>query len=109
MRVLVINHDHPQFQQWFYSTLSDVDSKSYDELMALRHASLFGLAGFYSSNLRSLGHEAWDVRMNDEILQKAWARDHDTAVAGETTVGSWQPDVSRTFSIPGSASCSAPL
>ena len=93
MKVLVINHDHPQFQRWFYSTLSDVDSKSYDELIALRHASLFGLAGFYSSNLRSLGHEAWDVRMNDEILQKAWARDHDTAVAGETTVGRG----SRTF------------
>jgi hypothetical protein len=58
MRVLVINHDHPQFQRSFYSTLSDVDSKSYGELMALRHASLFGLAGFYSSNLKSLGHEA---------------------------------------------------
>lgn len=87
MRFLVVNHDHPQFQRWFYSTLEAVESKSYDELLALRHASLFGLAGFYSANLRKLGHEAWDIRVNDEILQKAWARDNGAAVAGETAVG----------------------
>jgi hypothetical protein len=84
MRFLIINHDHPEFQRWFYSTHSDSALKSYDELLALRHASLFGLAGFYSSNLRSLGHEAWDVRVNDEIMQKAWAREHGTALEHET-------------------------
>jgi hypothetical protein len=88
MRFLVINHDHPQFQRWFYSTLENVESKSYDELMALRYASLFGLAGFYSTNLRSLGYEAWDVRVNDEILQKAWARENGAAVGTETAVSS---------------------
>jgi hypothetical protein len=87
MRFLVINHDHPQFQRWFYSTVDNVESKSYDELMALRHASLFGLAGFYSTNLRSLGHEAWDVRVNDEILQKAWARENGATVETETAAG----------------------
>jgi hypothetical protein len=87
MKFLVINHDHPQFQRWFYSMLEGAESKSYDELLALRHASLFGLAGFYSTNLRKLGYEAWDVRVNDEILQKAWARDNGESVASETTVG----------------------
>lgn len=87
MRFLIINHDHLQFQRWFYSTFNEVQSKPYDDLMALRHASLFGIAGFYSSNLRSLGHEAWDVRVNDEVLQGAWAREHNASVATETLAG----------------------
>jgi spore maturation protein CgeB len=84
MRFLVINHDYPQFQRWFYSSIEDVDKKSYEELMALRHASLFGLAGFYASNLKRLGHEAWDVRVNDEILQKTWARENGVVMPSET-------------------------
>src|SRR5678816_3297435 len=84
MRFLVVNHDHPEFQKWFYSKLTEAESKSYNELLQLRHDSLFGLAAFYSSNLRKLGHEAWDIRVNDEILQKAWARENGAAVESET-------------------------
>jgi hypothetical protein len=84
MRFLVINHDYPEFQQWFYASIENAHKRSYEELMALRHASLFGLAGFFSSNLNRLGHEAWDVRVNDEILQKTWARENGVPLTVES-------------------------
>src|ERR1041384_2869313 len=36
----------------------------------------FGVADFYSRNLRKLGHEAWDIHANNELMQKAWAREN---------------------------------
>jgi hypothetical protein len=35
--------------------------------------SSFGMADFYSKNLRKLGHEAWDVIANIEPMQRQWA------------------------------------
>lgn len=85
MRFLIINHDYRSFQEWFYSSIEGVESKDYDELLRLRHKSLFGLAGFYCQTLRKLGHTAWDVRFNDRILQGAWARQHGVVVSAEQT------------------------
>src|SRR5437773_1805823 len=44
--------------------------------MTVRNESQFGTADFYSSSLRQLGHEAWDVHFNNTFLQAAWAREH---------------------------------
>ena len=38
--------------------------------------TLFGVADFYSFNLRALGHDAHDIHMNNEQLQRAWALEH---------------------------------
>ena len=48
--------------------------------------SLFGVADFYSGNLRKLGHEAWDIRINNEFMQKAWAREHGVHIDEPTPV-----------------------
>ena len=44
--------------------------------MRVRNDSLFGVADFYSSNLRKLGHEVRDVHTDNEFMQKAWAKEH---------------------------------
>src|SRR5690242_13883495 len=44
--------------------------------MRTRNESLFGTVDFYSSNLRKLGVDAHDIYINNQIMQKAWAREH---------------------------------
>jgi spore maturation protein CgeB len=53
-----------------------LDQAAYEEQARVRVESLFGLADFYSANLRKLGHEAWDVDVNNRFMQYAWAREH---------------------------------
>jgi hypothetical protein len=76
MRFLVINKDYPRFLEWFYGTRPGLERRGYEEQLAARYASFFALADFYSRNLRQLGHEAWDVQVNNEPMQRAWAREH---------------------------------
>jgi spore maturation protein CgeB len=76
MRFLVVNTDYPEFLDWFYGQHQGLDGQPYDEQMRARGESLFGLADFYSSNLRKLGHEASDIFVNNEAMQKMWAREH---------------------------------
>ena len=44
--------------------------------MRARAESLFAVADVYSSNLRKLGDEAWDIHASNEFMQKTWAREH---------------------------------
>lgn len=76
MKFLVINTDYPMFSNWLYAQHPGLEGKSYAEQMQVRMESLFGDADFYSSNLRKLGHEAYDLRPNAEWMQKAWAQEH---------------------------------
>lgn len=76
MRFLIINTDYPQFSDWLYAQHQGLAQETYDEQMRVRMESLFGDADFYSSNLRKLGHEAYDLRPNVEWMQKAWAQEH---------------------------------
>jgi hypothetical protein len=73
MRVLLLNTDYPKFQHWLYQAHPGLSRSSYDEQMRVRNASLFGVADFYSCNLRALGHEAWDLHANNEVMQRTWA------------------------------------
>lgn len=76
MRVLILNTDYPEFLRWLYAQHSRLEDQPYEEQMRVRNESLFGVADFYSSNLRKLGHEAWDIHANNEFMQRAWAREH---------------------------------
>ena len=80
MRFVILNTDYPDFLAWLYAQNPGLEEKSYDEQMRVRMDSLFGMADFYSSNLRQLGHEAWDVEISNEVMQKQWAREHGIGV-----------------------------
>ena len=76
MKFLIVNMDYPKFLRSLYAKYAGLEKRSYDEQMQVRMASLFGVADFYSSNLRTLGHDAWDVHANNEYMQRAWAREN---------------------------------
>ena len=77
MKFLVITNDYPVFLRWLYAQHPGLGKEPYEEQMRVRTESLFGVANFYSSNLRKLGHEAYDIHANNEWMQKAWAQEHD--------------------------------
>ncbi len=76
MRFLILNTDYPEFISWLYTQNPGLQRLSFVEQMEVRARSLFGVADFYSSNLRKLGHEAWDVYANNAFVQRAWAHEH---------------------------------
>lgn len=72
----MLNADYPEYLTTFYSCHPGLKNKPYDEQIRVRNESLFGTVDFYSSNLRKLGVEAYDIYLNNEFMQKAWAREH---------------------------------
>jgi spore maturation protein CgeB len=76
MRFLILNTDYAEFLDTLYTSHPALKTQSYDHQMRIRNESLFGVADFYSSNLRRHGHEAWEIYPNNEFMQKAWAREH---------------------------------
>jgi len=84
MKFLILNTDYPEFLRWLYAQHPGLEKQPYEEQMRVRVESLFGVADFYSSNLRKLGHEAWDIHANNEFMQKAWACEHGIRVEDQT-------------------------
>jgi spore maturation protein CgeB len=76
LRCLILNADYLEYLSWLYSHHPGLEKQPYDEQMRVRNESLFGTVDFYSSNLRNLGLEAYDIYINNEFMQKAWAREH---------------------------------
>ncbi len=76
MKFLILNTDYTEFLQWLYSRHPGLENQPYEEQMRVRNESLFGLADFYSSNLHKLGNEAWDIHVNNEFMQRAWAQQY---------------------------------
>ena len=88
MRIFIINIDYERFLTQLYADQPALREASYAEQLAARDATLFGVSDFYPRRLRELGHEAVEVHSNNEVLQRAWAREHGVSVpAGRT----WQP------------------
>lgn len=80
MRFVIIDADYPEFLQLMYEQRPELRKLPYEDQLRFRTKSLVGTADFYSSNLRKLGHEAENIWINNEALQRAWAREHGVAV-----------------------------
>jgi len=76
MKFLIINTDYPKFSHWLYAQHSGLEKQSYEQQYRIRMDGLFGTADFFSSNLKKLGYDAWDVIANSEPMQKQWGREH---------------------------------
>ena len=83
MRFLILSTDYPEFLKWLYGQHPGLERQPYEDQMRVRNESLFGLADICSSNLRKLGHEAWDIHANNEFMQKTWAREHGLKVGSD--------------------------
>jgi hypothetical protein len=77
MRFLVIDAEYPEFIEWLYSQNPSLKGCSYEKQMHFRNDRLYGMADYYSSNLKKLGHEAQDVWINNEFMQRSWAKEND--------------------------------
>lgn len=80
MRVLILNADYPRFLAWLYRRTPGLAGAPYATQMAVRNASLFGVADFYSRNFAAAGHVAADIHVNNPWMRTAWAREHGLAV-----------------------------
>ncbi len=76
MKFLILNTDYPGFLLWFYAQHLGLEDAPYDVQLQARNDGLFGVADFYSSNLRELGQEAYDIHANNEFMQRAWGLEH---------------------------------
>lgn len=88
MRFLILNTDYAEFLNWLYARTPGLEKQTHAEQLRARRESLFGFADFYSGNLRKLGHEAWDIYINNEPMQKAWALEHD--IRPKKTSAEWR-------------------
>lgn len=75
MRFLVVNTAYSEFLSWLYDQHPGLEREPYDVQMQTRMSSLYGVADFYSANLRKLGHEAMSIDVNNFNAQMAWARE----------------------------------
>jgi spore maturation protein CgeB len=76
MKILIINNDYPEYTKWLYSVKPELRNFPYEIQMANRYDTLFGMADFYSYNLKKLGHDAWDLIGNLDCAQIQWAKEH---------------------------------
>lgn len=76
MRVLILNTDYEAFLDDLYAQNPGLAEQSYDQQMAVRNASLFGAADFYSEGLKANGVEAADIHLNNRAIQLGWAAEH---------------------------------
>jgi hypothetical protein len=85
MKFLIIDTDYPKFLRDFYST-EMLKNASYNFQMEERRDSQFGLAQFYSNNLKDIGYEALEIYANNEFMQKAWAKEHQLEIHNDTNI-----------------------
>ncbi|MFH0909889.1 MAG: glycosyltransferase [Planctomycetota bacterium] len=73
MKFLILNTSYSAYLKRLYAERPGLAEAPYAEQLRARNDSLFGMADFYSSALRSLGHEAHDIHVNNGWMQRAWA------------------------------------
>ncbi len=79
---LIVDTYYPAFLRSVYQRQPDLASLPFAEQWGAVMAECFGTADFYSSNLKRLDHEALEIVVNDEPLQRQWAREHGVKVPG---------------------------
>jgi hypothetical protein len=76
MKLLILNTDFSEFLRQLYAQHPGLERQPYEHQMWVRSESMYSIGDFYASNLRKLGHEAWEIDDNNEFMQKAWADEH---------------------------------
>jgi spore maturation protein CgeB len=82
MRVLIVDTYYSAFLTKIYTQNPALASQPYSLQWRSLMDECFGTADFYSSNLIALGHEATEVVVNCEPLQRQWARENGVKVDG---------------------------
>lgn len=84
MRILIADTYYPAFLHQHYGGRHALAGQPYAQQWRALMDECFGTADFYSSHLNALGHEATDVVINAEPLQRQWAQENGAALPLET-------------------------
>jgi spore maturation protein CgeB len=76
MRFLLLNTDYRAFVEQMYERQPGLADAPYDEQLMARNATFFGVGDAYTRALRSRGHDAHDIHMNNPTMQAAWVREN---------------------------------
>ena len=76
MKFLIADTYYPAFLRDFYAVRPELAAQPYAAQWRALMDECFGTAGFYSTHLRELGHEAEEVVPNCEPMQRQWAREN---------------------------------
>jgi hypothetical protein len=76
IKILFVDTYYSRFLGSFRKNNPECFTYSYQEYRDKLLNTFFGTSDFYSYNLRKLGHEVEDLIINDEILQKKWAKEN---------------------------------
>jgi spore maturation protein CgeB len=76
VRILVLDTYYPAFLASHYAERPDLADAQYDVQWRALMDRFFGTSDGYSHYLGELNHEAHEVVVNAEPLQRAWAREH---------------------------------
>lgn len=87
MRWLTVNQDYRPFTEWLYQAHPGLADQPYEQQLATRVATRFGTADFFSHALRAAGHDATDIFVNNETMQRRWAAEHGLRVTAATRRG----------------------
>ena len=82
MRILILDTYYKDFLTHWYSRNPQASSLPYDQQWRALQDQCFSTADFYSSNLIQLGHEAVEIIINCEPLQRQWAAEKGLSVDG---------------------------
>jgi len=76
MRFLIVNAYYQNLIEQVYSQNPGLVELSFEAQNQAWMSALYGSADWYSFNLQRLGHEAKDLVLNIEPLQRQWAKEH---------------------------------
>lgn len=94
LRFLIVDTNYPAFLQSVYAD-SRMEKDPYASQWRALMDRCFGTADFYSHNLRLLGHEATEVIVNCEPLQRRWAEENGLTLRDTGDRGKWLFQVLR--------------
>jgi spore maturation protein CgeB len=83
MRFLILDAVERRFLSNFYTRNPDYGQLGYEKAWRRQMDECLALSDSYSRNLKKLGHQADEVIVNDELLQKQWAAQKGLRVSEE--------------------------
>ena len=73
---LKITTYYSDFLLKFYKKNTGVLDLSYNDHFQLLMNGCFGWSNYFQTNLKKMGYESYELIVNDEFLQKKWAKEH---------------------------------
>lgn len=90
LKFLIVDTYYPSFLRDYYYLHPDIKAQPYIEHKNALLDECFGTSDYYSFNLKKNGYKAEDLIVNDEILQRKWAKENNIKVSGSGLISKIQ-------------------